>query len=253
MIFQSKKLSFYYEKYGKSNKTIVILPGWGNTRKTFDYFINNLKEDYTIYILDYPSFGNSKTPIIELTIEDYTLSIKKWLEKEKINNPTIIAHSFGGRITSLLTTKYNYQVDKILLIDVAGIKRRKSPKLFLKEKIYKLLKYISILLPKKNKEKYLSILYNRFSSNDYKSLPNSMKKTFQNIISKDLKYHYKSITSKVLIIWGDNDIDTPLKDAYLLKKIIKNSELIILKNATHYSYLNYPYLTLKIIISFLEE
>lgn len=253
MIFKTKKISFYYEKYGNNTKTIVILPGWGNTRKTFDYFIYYLMNYYTIYILDYPGFGLSNIPKEELTLDDYSISIKKWFEKEKIINPIIIAHSFGGRITALLVTKYNIKVDRILLIDVAGIKRRKTLKIFLKEKIYKFLKKIRVLLPKKLQKKYLSILINYFSSNDYKELPSNMKKTFQNIINLDLKNYYQKINNKVLIIWGKDDQDTPLKDAYLLNKIIKNSECIIYQKASHYSYLKYPYLTLNIIISFCKE
>ena len=37
MYYNKDDYSIYYEKYGKSEKTILILPGWGNTRKTFDY------------------------------------------------------------------------------------------------------------------------------------------------------------------------------------------------------------------------
>ncbi len=253
MIFQGKKISFYYEKQGYQKNTIVILPGWGNTRNTFYYFINNLKEKYTIYILDYPGFGKSPVPKKELTIDDYAEEIKEWFLKEKIENPIIIAHSFGGRIVSLLTTTYQIHAKKILLIDVAGIKRRKKLKIFLKEKIYKLLKLLIKRFPKKYQKKQLKKLAEFFSSSDYRNLPTSMKKTFQNIIQKDLRNQYQEIKSDVLILWGEKDFDTPLKDAFLLKKIIKDSECIVYKNASHYSYLENPYLTLKIIEAFLKE
>ena len=35
----NKKDKIYFEKIGNSNKTILILPGWGNTRETFKYII----------------------------------------------------------------------------------------------------------------------------------------------------------------------------------------------------------------------
>ena len=88
---------------------------------------------------------------------------------------------------------------------------------------------------------------------DYKDIPNIMKKTFQNIIKEDLRKHYKSISVETLIIWGDKDKDTPLKDAKYLNKVIKNSGLIIYKNANHFSYLNYPYLTNSILENYLKK
>ena len=136
MYFKSNNIKIYYEKYGNTNKTILILPGWGDTRETFNQIINCFKDNYTIYILDYPGFGKSPIPKKTLTIYDYTEIIYNFLNKNKINNPLIIAHSFGGRITTLLTTKYKVKIDKMLLIDIAGIKPKKTLKQKIKETIY---------------------------------------------------------------------------------------------------------------------
>ena len=64
-----------------------------------------------------------------------------------------------------------------------------------------------------------------------------MRKTFQNVINTDLKNYLKYINSKVLIIWGSNDYDTPIKDAKIINNKIKNSELIIIDNVGHFPYL----------------
>lgn len=253
MIHENNIFSFYYEKYGNSPKTILILPGWGYTRETFQRIIQHFQKNYTIYIVDYPFFGNSPLPNKELTIYDYAETFYNFISDLGIINPIIISHSFGGRITSLLIGKYNLKVDKIILIDVAGIKRRKKFKVFLKEKIYKLLKGLIKILPKKKQIIIQKKLLQTFASEDYMNLPIIMKKSFQNIIKENLKKYYKKITSETLIIWGEKDIDTPLKDAKLLNKIIKNSGLIIFKNTTHYSYLYNQDLTIKILNSFLNN
>jgi len=247
-MYSYNNIKIYYETYGNSDKTILILPGWGNTRNTFINIINLLKDKYKIYIIDYPSFGNSPIPNKVLTIYDYSDLILNFIKDKNIINPVIIAHSFGGRISSIIANKV--KINKLILIDVAGIKHI-NIKLFIKTKIYKILKKLTNLLPKNIKLKAKDYLLSKFSSNDYKDIPNIMKKTFQNIIKEDLRKHYKSISVETLIIWGDKDKDTPLKDAKYLKKIIKDSSLIIYKNANHFSYLNYPYLTSKILESYL--
>ena len=251
MFFKTDNLSIYYEKYGNKKDTILILPGWGNTRSTFYHIINYFKDNYTIYIIDYPSFGNSPIPNKELTIYDYSNIIKKFIEQEKIT-PIIIAHSFGGRIASILIGKDNLKVKKLILMDVAGIKRF-NLKVFIKEKIYKLLKKLIKLLPKLKQNYYKQKLLLLFSSNDYQHIPPVMKKTFQNIIKEDLKKYYKNITTDTLIIWGEKDIDTPLKDAYFMKRHIKGSGLIIYENSKHFSYLDKIYLTNLIIDKFINK
>ena len=250
MYINLNNLTIYYEKFGNKNKTILILPGWGNTRETFYHIINYFKHDFTIYILDYPGLGKSPIPNKTLTIYDYTETIIEFMKELNIINPLIIAHSFGGRITSILTSHYNIQIDNIILIDVAGIKHKKTPLKWLKEKTYKLLKQVIKIFPKLKQETLKQKLLKTFGSADYNALPPTMHNTFKNIINEDLTKYYKNIKSNTLIIWGENDQDTPLKDGKKLNKLINNSALIIIKKANHYSYLQNPYLINKIIEEF---
>ena len=81
MYFKSNTISIYYEKHGTGEEKILILPGWGNTRNTFYNLINNLKENYTIYIIDYPGFGNSPVLNKELNIYDYAFLINSFIKK----------------------------------------------------------------------------------------------------------------------------------------------------------------------------
>ena len=253
MYFNNKDVSIYYEKYGNNKKNILILPGWGNTRTTFTNIINFFKDNYTIYIIDYPGFGNSPIPEKELTIYDYTNLVRDFLDEMQIKNPIIIAHSFGGRIATLLTGYYKEKIDKIIMIDAASIKPRKSIKALIKQTTYKVLKKLTYLLPKLKQEYYRQKLLKIFGSTDYQNLPNNMHKTFKNIVNENLIYYLKNIESETLLLWGKLDKDTPLKDGYKMNNLIKNSALIIFPKGNHFSYLQYPYLTNKIIFEFIKE
>lgn len=253
MYFNKDTYSLYYKKYGTGKRTIIILPGWGDTRKTFDFMIRHLEEENTIYIFDYPGFGRSIFPEHDLTIYDYTNIIRDFIDEENIKNPIIIAHSFGGRIATLLAGYYKDDVDGLILIDIAGIKPKRGIYKRLKQTIYKILKLGRYLLPKRKRNIYFKKLFKLFASSDYKVLDSNMCETFKNIVNEDLKYFYKEIDTKTLIIWGEKDKDTPLKDGYYIAKNIENSKLVIYPNAEHYSYLAYQTLTNKLIDEFLEE
>ncbi len=251
MFFNTKGLSIYYEKYGSCGKTILILPGWGDTRETFLNIIHFFQEDYTIYIMDYPGFGKSKIPKKTLTIYDYAMAIRNFMKKNQIIKPIIIAHSFGGRIASILDAYYQEPIEKMILIDIAGIKPRKSIRQWFKEKIYKLLKKLGKYF--KNKDKIQKKLLKIFGSSDYQSLPNGMHDTFKNIVNEDLTNYFRHISTECLLIWGEFDEDTPLADAYKINSLIKDSALIVYPRATHFSYLQQPFLTNQIIKEFLKE
>lgn len=253
MFFNTQDISLYYEKHGIGNKTILILPGWGNTRETFHYIINYFKENYTIYIIDYPGFGNSPIPKNTLTIYDYTNLIKDFMTELNIINPIIIAHSFGGRIASLLTGYYKEKIDQLILIDVAGIKPRKTLFQKLKQTTYKILKRMIKCFKKLKQKELEQKLLKLFASTDYQNLPPSMRQTFKNIVNEDLKYYFSYIESETLILWGKKDTSTPLKDAYKINNSIKDSALIIFPEGNHFSYLQYPLLTCKIISEFIKN
>lgn len=253
MYINIDNINIYYEKYGTKKQTIIILPGWGNNRTTFTYLINYLKDFFTIYILDYPGFGNSSKLNKDLTIYEYSNLINKFIIKLNLENSILIGHSFGGRIISLLTTMYNTKYKKILLIDIAGLKQKKKIVLIIKQNIYKLLKKIKYILPKKLKVKYLNFLFNKFSSSDYKILDKSMLKTFQNIVNEDLTSYISKIQYETLILWGELDDITPLKDGIKINKLIKNSSLITIKNTKHFPYLEKKYLVSRIIFEYLKK
>ena len=241
--------SFYFEKYGSNKKVLIILPGWGDTRSSFDYLVENLKDKFTIYIFDYPGFGKSRFPKHALTIYDYAEYIKNFIKNNNIEKPYILCHSFGARIAILLTGKYRVLIDKLIIIGGAGI-RRKSITRYLKKIKYKFLKSISRFLPKEKKKRYLNNLIMKYGSNDYKNLSNVERKTFSNIVNEDLRKYLRYIYCPTLLIWGENDTSTPLKDGILMNKRITNSGLIVIKKGTHFVYLEYPFYILKIILEF---
>ena len=253
MRFIINDFDIYYEKYGDGKSTILILPGWGDTRGTFNYIINYFREDFTIYILDYPGFGESKFPNRDLSLSDYTRLIKDFIAYNNIKNPIIIAHSFGGRIAIDLASSFELDIKKIILIDSAGIKPKLKFRNILKRYVYKFLKRIGLLFSGNIKKKYINFLIKVFGSSDFKNLSSNMRNTFIKIVNYDLSSKLEDILVPTLIIWGNKDLDTPISDGCLMHKRIKDSGLVIIDNAGHFSYLDYPVYINSIIFEFIKE
>lgn len=253
MKFHVNDFTIYYEKFGTSDKYILILPGWGDNRVTFRYLIDILKKEYTVYILDYPGFGESPFPNRDLNISDYGYLIKTFIEENKLFDLTIIAHSFGGRIVIDLFKRFNLDINNLILIDIAGIKPRKNIWKKLKEKTYKILKRIGLILPKKIKNCYLEKLIHIFGSSDYCKLNPNIRKTFINIVNYDQKNDISNIDVDTLIIWGENDKDVLLKDGYFINKSIKDSGIVVVPKSGHFPYLDRAYYVNRVILEYLKS
>ena len=80
----------------------------------------------------------------------------------------------------------------------------------------------------------------KFYSKDYLALNPIMQQSFVKIVNEHLDYTLNGISNKTLIIFGEDDRETPLYMAKKLNKNIKNSNLIIIKNAGHFCFIDKP-------------
>ena len=233
-----------YQRKGKG-PSVVILHGWGSSIDVFRGMIDFLSEKFEVIALDLPGFGLSPEPSKSWVLDDYVYLVKEFLNKLKIKNPTLIGHSFGGRISIKLGTDKDIKLDKIILIDSAGIRNQKKPSL--KVRTLKLLKKtIGKAMPN-----LVDKMKNKLGSTDYKNASPIMKKILVNVVQEDLTALLKQVKYSTLLIWGVNDLETPLTDAYIMKKEFKDSGLVKIENAGHYSFLDNPYLVNKVILNFL--
>ena len=99
--------------------------------------------------------------------------------------------------------------------------------------------YLKITTSKDKYDEKLSEYRKKFSSSDYAAInSNIMRETFSKVISLDLTKNLKYIKSPVLLMWGENDLDTPIYMAKVMEKYIPDAGLVILKNAGHFSYID---------------
>lgn len=157
-----------------------------------------------------------------LDLDDYANFVERCIDKVEAKKVILVGHSFGGRVALRLSSRGIG--DKLVLVDSAGLKPRRSIKYYLRVFAYKIRKLIGLDTSK-------------YGSQDYKSLSPIMKKTFVNIVNTYQDYEMEYVKVPTLIIWGEKDNDTPLWMAKKLYMNIKNSTLLVYKNSGHFSYL----------------
>ena len=71
-------------------------------------------------------------------------------------------------------------------------------------------------------------------------------------VNEDLTELLPMIKQDTLLIWGDKDTATPIRDAKIMEEKIPNSGLVILEGAGHFSFLEQPMMFQKIIRSYFQ-
>lgn len=231
-ILNGIEINFRFHLNDSNDNFVLLLHGWGGNLNSFrgleDFLIS---QNFSVINLDFPGFGASEMPKDSFNLNDYVLIVEQMLETIGVKKVKIVAHSFGGRVAIKLASSSSV-VEKLILVDSAGIKPKFSLKKYFKVRRYKFLKWLKKHnLTKKNLD--------NFGSSDFKALPEQMKPVFVRIVNEDLSNIVSQIACPTLIVWGEKDQSTPLYMAKILNKKIKDSGLIIYKDAGHFSYLEH--------------
>ncbi len=226
-----------YEVTGEGNP-IVLLHGWLASLETMAPLARHLEKNFKVYSIDIIGFGKSELPDQPLNTNDFGDFLKALLDKLEIKNPILIGHSNGGRIILNYAGRNLGKINKIVLIDSAGIVPKRKLKYYIRVYTFKILKNLFKILPKTEmfnnmKER----VFAKFGSSDYKNSPDVLKKTMSIIINEDQKHLMPNIKAPTLLIWGEQDTATPVEDGKTMEKLIPGSGLVTYEGAGHFSYL----------------
>jgi pimeloyl-ACP methyl ester carboxylesterase len=238
-------------KIAGSGPAILILHGWGGSSDSWMKVQEILaSQGYQVIVPDFPGFGKSKTPPIPWGIKDYTDFVLDLVNYFELENFFLLGHSFGGRIAIKFAIKHPEKLAGLILVSAAGIKPKKS--------FYQ--NFISFFAKIGNLFSFLPFysffrkIFYKFlvRKSDYLMTEGVLKETFLKIIKEDLTPYLSKISLPTLIIWGKKDKVTPLSNAYLMEKEIRNSRLEVLPGIGHKVNLEAPEKLSEIILRFLK-
>ncbi len=245
----------YIECGDPSAPTVVLLQGWGTTAALYTCIIDLLQPHFHVIAPDFPGFGNSTEPSFAYDTADYADFTLALLETLGIQTAHFIGHSHGGRVILELASRESTPVkmNKLVLIDSAGIIRKKSLAKRARIRTFKICKKFLMLPPVKTLfPDALQALQKAFGSADYASSSVLMRQSMVKLVNTDYKEKMPLIKNPTLLIWGDKDDATPLSDAKTMEKLIPDSGLVVIKDGNHFSFLQDIGLVSRVLYSFLK-
>lgn len=230
----------HYERRGEGSP-VLLLHGWGANIAAMKPIADCvISLGYEAVSLDFPGFGESPEPDGVWGVPEYAEATRAFMEEQGIVGCDVICHSFGGRVTILLASGDETLFNRLILVDAAGVRPKRGLRYYTRTFFYKLGKRMKKIGPL-DRLLHLSERQKNAGSEDYRALSDRMKGTFVRVVNLDLAPRLKNIKNETLIVWGENDAETPMYMAERMAREIKNSGLAVLPGAGHFSYIDqYP-------------
>jgi pimeloyl-ACP methyl ester carboxylesterase len=223
-----------------SGPPVVVMHGWGARIETVASIVQALRGIAEVHALDLPGFGESEAPHAPWGVDDYRRFLGSFMDVVGVSRPaTLIGHSNGGRVAIAMAATEPHRVSRMVLIDSAGIKSKRTFTYYRKVAMAKVGKHAARRLGAPGRT-LREMLVGRAASADYAAASPQMRPTFVRLVNSDLRELMPQIKAPTLLIWGEQDTATPLADAHLMERLIPDAGLVVFEGAGHFSYLDQP-------------
>jgi pimeloyl-ACP methyl ester carboxylesterase len=119
--------SIHYFDMG-SGPVVVLLHGLGSRKEDWLPVLEPMAQKYRLLVPDQIGFGKSDKPLMDYSIQTYVDFLNEFLRQLKVEKASLVGESLGGWIAGLYVAElgggaYLIPVDKLVLVDAAGLKQ----------------------------------------------------------------------------------------------------------------------------------
>lgn len=253
-ILNANGISFTYNTIGEGFPCIMI-HGNRDSKEVFTEMAQLLQETIggKYYMFDLRGHGDSEKAIDGYSIDDFVMDIKSIIQELGYQSVNYIGHSLGSTIGIRFASQYPNMINKLILMSGAATFK------------------IGFKRPTFTRENFRSQLMetNQRAANYFfhKDYPLVQKRITDNWLNIDYDVHLKminlqhpdlrndaaNIKNPVLLLYGEDDRSTNVSDGEMLKSLIPDAKLSIIKNGSHFMFLEHPLKTIFYIGGFLYE
>lgn len=233
-----------------SGKTVLILHGWGDNSKGMAALTSELSQKYDVIAVDLPGFGGTQQPPEPWDLTNYAQFVQHFLHKIDASQLyAVVGHSNGGGVAIRGLAGGLLKAKKLVLLGSAGIRGEYKGRNRALRMVAKTGKAITMPLPKSVKSKLQRKVYKTIGSDML--VVESLQETFKKVVNDDVRAEAQKITIPTLIVYGQNDEQTPPRYGEIFKQAIAKSHLHIIPSAGHFVHLDQPQQTTTLIEEFL--
>jgi pimeloyl-ACP methyl ester carboxylesterase len=221
--------------------TVVFVHGIGTSSSSWMRVLKHLSTPRRIIVPDLPGYGYSSSHAARgySTLEEHVDALKLLIDSETEGPVVLIGQSLGGWISARTAARSPHRVDRLILIDAAGINYPGVESL----------RDLFTVNSAQDTRRLLSSLWYRypwyfrpFAGSIHRELVSRKMNEFVASVKRDdfLDEELELLTMPVTVIWGKQDKATLPISMDILKKKVPHAEVHTIDRCGHVPQLEHP-------------
>jgi len=213
---------------------VILLHGLGSVKEIWMANFDALAAKYHVFAIDQIGFGHSDKPLLDYKIATFVDFLQVFMQSQNLNKATLVGNSLGGWIALDFVARHPAMVDKLVLVDAAGLPSSHPLTVNLNPSTVAEMRAVleSIFYNKQfvTDEFVLRAFTNHLKNNDGYTI----RRVMTGFTSAQMEDgNLKSVQAPTLIIWGREDELIPESDAEKMHDGIAGSKLVVLDQCGH--------------------
>jgi len=238
----------HYLEVGSGGPNVILLHGLGADSSSWALTAPALADRFHVYAPDQIGFGQSDKPKINYRVGTMVDFLYGFMKQLNIDRATLVGNSLGGWIALAFALAHPDRVQKIVLVDSAGISDER-----LSLSAPELLRRLNPSTLAGTREALQNIVYdtqmitdqvveNFFVARLKKGDSYTIDKFLESVLRGEdfLDGKLSAIRAPTLIIWGREDKLTPLTMGEQFAREIKGAELVVFDKCGHIPQIEKP-------------
>ncbi len=229
--------TFYIFNKKEQSIPIVFIHGVGLTYEIWQPQLDFFKNYSTI---SYDILGHGKSSLTKknISFDDFSDQLIELINELKIDKVHLVGFSIGSLIARNFATKYNDRLQSLILLGSIYKRSEQQQEIVNQrfEQAKKELKLSRQALKRWFTDKYLENnpdTYEKISSILSGNNMVNFLKVYELFVKHKNDENFEKINTKTLIMTGEHDIGSTIEMSQQLNKLIKDSELKIIKDGKH--------------------
>ncbi len=254
----------YLEGGPKDAEVALLLHGFGGDKDNWTRFSKSLTGSYRVIVPDLPGFGESaQHPDWDYSMPPQRSRVNGFVLALGLEQFHVVGHSMGGHLAALYTHKYPVQVLSMALFNNAGINapeesdmqraltKGENPLI-----VNSLEDFDALLALATYKKPFVpwpvkGVLAQK--AMDHAEFNQFIFESFKSDRSSDLEPILTDIENPVLILWGEFDRILDVSSVNVMRPLLPQAEVVIMKDTGHMPMLERPAETAALYLGFVEK
>jgi pimeloyl-ACP methyl ester carboxylesterase len=210
-------------EFGTGEEQVVLLHGLSGSALWWRRNVPALAKRYRVVLPELVGFGRSPAPRRLPPVAETADLLDGWMGELGLQRVHLVGHSMGGQIAIHLAARHPSRLDRLVLVDAAGIPRPLTPR--------NALRFAMEVGPlwRWGDPRFLpTVVRDALIAG-----PRTVVGAIAHILRDDVRPLLARITAPTLIVWGERDNLVPLLHGAELRQRIPHAQLAVLRGAGH--------------------